>query len=129
MSHGTSVSFPPDVKAALLERANAAGFYGPSALSAYYRHAIIEHSGLSSEKNGIREFSISYDDPVAIEVEQHAYGKTGKGVREWLYKIIEESMSRNGLSARQFERVVKKYGDATVVRPGGVGVPLEGEKE
>jgi len=129
MSHGTSVSFPPDVKASLLQRANAAGFYGPSALSSYYRHAIAEYSGLSLEKNGVREFSVNYDEHVASEVEQHAYGKTGKGVREWLFKIIEESMSRNGLSSRQFERVVKKYGESTIVRPGGVGVPLEGEKE
>lgn len=128
MSRGTAVYFPDDIKALLIERAASAGFYGPSALSNYYRHAILEHSGIAHEKNGVREFSITYDSLVAAQTEQHAYGKTGKGVREWLYKIAEESMSRNGLSARQYERVVKKYGEATVVSPGGVGVPLGDEK-
>lgn len=44
----TSVSFQDDVRAELLARANEEGFYGPTALSAYSRHVILEHAGLSA---------------------------------------------------------------------------------
>lgn len=128
MSRGTAVYFPDDIKSRLIERANTAGFYGPSALSNYYRHAILEHAGIAQEKGGVVEFGVRYDSLVAEEVRQHAYGKIGGSVEEWIHKIVSESITRNGLSSNQFKRVVKKYGESTVVQPGGVAVPLQDEK-
>lgn len=42
----TRVSFPDDIRDELLARANEEGFYGPCALSTYFRHVIMEHAGL-----------------------------------------------------------------------------------
>lgn len=76
-----------------------------------------------------RKFSATFDDCVSPEIEQYAYAKTGKSVSFWIAEIIVKEMSRNGLTQQQYNRVVKKYGDATIVQPGGSGATLKGEKD
>lgn len=76
-----------------------------------------------------RKFSATFDDIIAIEIEQHAYAKTGKGVSFWIAEIIVKEMSRNGLTKQQYNRAVKKYGEATIVQPGGSGLTLRGKDE
>lgn len=39
----TRVSFPDDLRAELCTRAIDAGFFGPTALSSFFRHVILEH--------------------------------------------------------------------------------------
>jgi hypothetical protein len=69
VSRETRISFPDHVRSALLLRANLEGFYGPSALSSYFRHVIIEHAGMDIPErvNGVLPIVIQ---PTSVEERQ-----------------------------------------------------------
>jgi hypothetical protein len=76
-----------------------------------------------------RTFQCTFDDDIAAEIEQYVYGKTGKTVSHWLTDAILGQASKNPLTVPQFNRIVRKYGKATVVRLEPLAVPLDGNKK
>lgn len=125
----TRVSFPDEIRAELLTRANEEGFYGPSALSAYFRHAIMEHAGMMDSACDRRVLRVRYDAESAKEIEQYAFGKICGSVNEWLIQIIAKEISRNGLTIAQFKRIESKYGRDALTRLSPLALPLGQEKE
>jgi len=76
-----------------------------------------------------RTFRCTFSDDIATEIEQYVYGKTGKTVSHWMTDAILGQASKNPLTVQQFNRIVRKYGDATIIRLEPLAVPLRGEKE
>lgn len=74
-----------------------------------------------------KTFQFTVSDDIALEIEQYVYGKTGKLVSHWLSDAALSMMSKNPLTVQQYNRIVRKYGNATIVRLDVLAVPLREE--
>jgi hypothetical protein len=74
-----------------------------------------------------RTFQFTTDNAVGDEIEQHIYGKFGCTPSKALGEMVLAQMSKNPLTTQQFNRIVKRYGSATVISLEPLAVPLKGE--
>lgn len=76
-----------------------------------------------------RTFQFTVSDDIASEIEQYAYGKTGKTPSHWLSDAALVQMSKNPLTAAQYRRVVDKYQDRALTRLWPSALALGGDSE
>lgn len=71
-----------------------------------------------------KTYQFTVDDKIGAEIDQYVYGKTGKPVSHWLSDAALSMMSKNPLTVPQFNRIVRKYGSATIIALDALAVPL-----
>ncbi len=129
MKRPVSFSIPFDSVPRFIRTAARFGLFGKYALSGLARLALFQFCEADETGDNTYVLQIRYDANMGKELEQIAYGKTGGSVEEWAKQVLAKEISRNGLTAQQFQRVKESYGKETLSRLSPLALPLSVSEE
>jgi hypothetical protein len=62
-----------------------------------------------------RTFQFTVSDEIGDEIEQYIWGKFGIAPPKALGQMVLSQMSKNTITTQQFNRIMKRYGDKTII--------------
>lgn len=62
-----------------------------------------------------RTFQFTVSDDIGAEIEQYIWGKYGTTAPKALGQMVLAQMSKNPITTQQFNRIVKRYGEDTII--------------